>query len=83
MLENAIVGNFNDEELEYLILDNVLIDRDEIEREEDNFSLNNFTDEEIRLNFRFERADIAHVLQALRIPEEVITETGNQVSGEF
>lgn len=83
ILENAILGNFNDEQIEYLVVDNVLIDRDEIEREENNFSLSNFRDEEVRLNFRFELLDIPHIVHALRIPDQVITETGNKVSGQF
>lgn len=83
MLKNAFLGIFNDEDMEYLIPNNMLIDRDDIQREQNNFSLANFTDEEIRLNFRFERNDISHIVEALRTPADVINETGNEGFGDF
>lgn len=83
MLEIAILGNANDEDIEYIILDNVFINRDEFQREPDDlFHLDNYTDEEIKLNFRFEREDIPRIVEALGVPAEVITETGNKVSGK-
>lgn len=79
----AILGNANDDEIEYIIMANILVNRDNIERHPDHFDLNNLTDEEIRLNFRFDRADIPRLVQVLRIPEEIVTDTGNRVSGKY
>ncbi|KAF5296088.1 hypothetical protein FQR65_LT19848 [Abscondita terminalis] len=74
----GILGNANDHGMEYLILYNILINRDNV-----NFDLANLTDEEIRLNFRFERDDLPRLARLLTIPDEIVTETGNRISDDL
>lgn len=81
ILEAAILGDANNEEIEFLILNNILINRDNVEQAE-RFSLEQMTDEEIKLAFRFERNHILTLKDYLGIPEEVVTVTGNKVNGK-
>nr|CAI5820520.1 unnamed protein product [Callosobruchus analis] len=55
-LEAVILAGADDEEIEYVILDNILIQRNILERRQ--FNLENMSEEEIKLNFRFDRADL-------------------------
>ncbi|KAJ8911974.1 hypothetical protein NQ315_003252 [Exocentrus adspersus] len=79
VLEAAILGGANDEEIEFIILDNVLIDRDNVEILEP-FDLEQMADEEVKLSFRFERNDIYRLRHYLGIPENVRTNTSNRVN---
>lgn len=83
LLEIALLGNADDEEIEMIILDNVLINRDNVGRQGVPFNLDNFSDEEVITHFRFERADLLGLVALLGIPEQVITETSNRVNGRF
>lgn len=47
-----------------------------------NKRLDDWSDEDIKLCFRFERNDLPHLVEVLRIPHEVVTGTGNRVSGK-
>ncbi|KAK4886490.1 hypothetical protein RN001_002761 [Aquatica leii] len=84
-LEVAILGGANDEEIEQLILYNVIgvaiVDNEEEENIMENveFNLNNMTNDEIKLNFRFQREDITRLKNAIRIPQRVITNTRNKM----
>nr|CAI5833154.1 unnamed protein product [Callosobruchus analis] len=78
-LEAVILAGADDEEIEYVILDNILIQRNILERRQ--FNLENMSEEEIKLNFRFDRADLHRLMDVLRIPLEVVTDTRNKVNG--
>nr|CAI5867325.1 unnamed protein product [Callosobruchus analis] len=78
-LEAVILAGADDEEIEYVILDNILIQRNILERRQ--FNLENMSEEEIKLNFRFDRADLHRLMDVLRIPPEVVTDTRNKVNG--
>lgn len=81
LLQAAILGGANDEEIEFIILDNIFINRDNILQQQA-FNLDDWSDEDIKLCFRFERNDLPHLVEVLRIPHEVVTGTGNRVSGK-
>ncbi|KAG5898582.1 hypothetical protein JTB14_016594 [Gonioctena quinquepunctata] len=81
MLEVGLWGDADDDEIEMIIMDNILIDRDHVQQGQNPFNLDDYTNEEIVINFRFERADLPVLFEVLRIPEDVITETGNKVNG--
>ncbi|KAG5865786.1 hypothetical protein JTB14_019016 [Gonioctena quinquepunctata] len=81
MLEVGLWGDADDDEIEMIIMDNILIDRDHVQQGQNPFNSDDYTDEEIVINFRFERADLPVLFEVLRIPEDVITETGNKVNG--
>lgn len=85
ILKAALIGGANAAEIEYIILDNVLINRDGVANEEERiiFSLEDMSDGNIKLSFRFERADIPRLVQVLGIPEVVVTETSNKVTGRY
>ena len=83
LLEVLILDDAEDDDLEFVVLDNILIDRDNLP-ERPTFNLNNLSDEEIKDNFRFERGDLPLLLRASGIPPEVVTATtNNKVSGEY
>lgn len=76
LLEAAILGGTNDAEIEFLILDDVLINRDNIMENPNNgnsFSLDDFSDEDVKKHFRFERQDILQLVNLFGIPELVRT----------
>lgn len=76
LLEAAILGGANDAEIEFLILDDVLINRDNIMENPNNgnsFSLDDFSDEDVKKHFRFERQDILQLVNLFGIPELVRT----------
>lgn len=83
ILEAVILGGGNDGDIEHVILQNILIDRDQVDGDANNqFNLNELSDEDIKLNFRFERNDLERLVQMLRLPNEIRTDTRNKVSGK-
>ncbi|XP_030766491.1 protein ALP1-like [Sitophilus oryzae] len=74
LLEAAILGGANDAEIEFLILDNVLINRDNIMENGNNFTLDDYADEDVKKHFRFERQDILQLANFLGIPDPVRTQ---------
>lgn len=46
------------------------------------FNLNNFSDEEIKTSFRFEREHLGRLARGLGIPGKVRTNTGKKTEGE-
>jgi len=82
LLEMVILDGVEDDDLEFVVLDNLLINRDDLPQRPI-FDLNNYSDQEIKENFRFERDDLPLLLRASGIPEEVVAPTGNKVTGEF
>ncbi|KAG5863761.1 hypothetical protein JTB14_030618 [Gonioctena quinquepunctata] len=81
ILEVRLWGDADDDEIEMIIMDNILFDRDHVQQGQNPFNLDDYTDEEIVMNFQFERADLPVLFEVSRIPEDVITETGNKVNG--
>lgn len=81
ILEVAILGEEQDEEIELILLNYILVDGHNLENERHIFSLEQMSDEDITLSFRFERNDIYRLRIYLGIPENVFTETNNRVNG--
>lgn len=66
LLKAVNVGGDNDDEnIEFVIMENILINRDHVMRPINNFELNELSDSEIKLNFRFKRNGIHRLLQVL------------------
>lgn len=75
----AILAEEDDNAIEYIMIENLLVNRDEVQNVRQ-FNLDNFTEEEIRQNFRFNRADIELLANGFGLPERIITGTGNNVN---
>lgn len=83
VLEAVILGGGDDEEIEWVILNNILIDRDEAEgAAAGNFDINNYSDEDTKLHFRFSRNDILRLLHCLNLPNEIQTDSRNKVNSK-
>lgn len=82
LLEAVILGGGADEDIEFAILDNILIDRDE-EGQGPPFHLENFSDEEVVKNFRFQRDHLQRLKNVFVIPDEIVTEAGDRVNGRL
>lgn len=81
-LEIAIMMGAGDDDIELLMLHNIIgVVNDEPNNEGIPFDINNLSDEEVKLNFRFSRNDILRLRNALRVPEEILTENGNRTDG--
>lgn len=81
ILEAVILGGGAEDEVEFVILNNILVDRDDVgEPENSTFYLDNFSDQEIKLNFRFNRHDIEILTNTLRLPPEIQTDTRHKVN---
>lgn len=82
-LEAIILGGANENDIEYVVLHNILGVENEANDPHIDFDLNAMSDENIKINFRFERQDLYRLLQALRIPHIIQTQTRNSVIGKF
>lgn len=82
ILEAVILGGGNDNDIEAVILHNILIDRDYVEERRE-FSLEEMTEENVKLNFRFEKGDIPRLVNAIGIPPEIMTNTRNKVNSKL
>lgn len=82
VLEAVILGGGADEDIEFVILDNILIDRDE-EGQGPPFDLENLSDKEVVKNFRFERGHLQRIKNVFLIADEIITEAGDRVNGRL
>lgn len=79
-LEVAILAGENDENIEMLLLENIVGAENNIFQEQQ-FNINEMDEEQFKINFRFARGDIIRLKNALRIPANILTETGNNVDG--
>ncbi|XP_074034711.1 uncharacterized protein [Leptinotarsa decemlineata] len=80
ILEDVILGGGADEDIEFVIMNNILINRDE-EGQGPPFELENLSDEEVVKNFRFQRGHLQRIKNVFLIPDEVVTEAGDRVNG--
>ncbi|XP_074038222.1 uncharacterized protein isoform X2 [Leptinotarsa decemlineata] len=80
ILEDVILGGGADEDIEFAIMNNILINRDE-EGQGPPFELENLSDEEVVKNFRFQRGHLQRIKNVFLIPDEVVTEAGDRVNG--
>lgn len=84
-LEAAILAGANDDDIEYIIMDHILINRDgndDVWRHQ-NFNINQMTDEDVVLNFRFEREHLPILKECLGLPDVLLTEEGHNVEGRY
>ncbi|CAH1984519.1 unnamed protein product [Acanthoscelides obtectus] len=77
VLEAVILGGGTNEDIEYAIMDNILIDRDEMEVQPA-FYLNHL---EVLKNFRFHQEDLPRLRNVLLIPAVVVTDAGDRCDG--
>lgn len=81
-LEIALMMEAGDDNVELLLLHNIIgVVNDAPNNEGIPFDLNNYSDEEVKTNFRFSRNDIVRLRNAVRVPEYIVTETRNRTDG--
>ncbi|XP_031328307.1 uncharacterized protein LOC116159472 [Photinus pyralis] len=80
VLEALILGDAADDDYEYVIMDNIFVNREEVNQGPP-FDFNTLTEEEVLLNFRFSRADLPRLFHVLHIPNVIVTDTRNRVDG--
>jgi hypothetical protein len=80
MLEAAILGDANDDDIEEAILIMLNPLRNNcVDPERQQFDLNEISFDQAKLNFRFEKNDIPILAELLGLPEQIITSTRNNV----
>ncbi|XP_060517748.1 uncharacterized protein LOC132696755 [Cylas formicarius] len=79
-LKTAILAGANDDDIEFIILQNILGGTKNA-HVEDYFNLNQMTDKDIKRRFRFKRKDIERLVSIFRIPQKVEIGKGITVSG--
>jgi hypothetical protein len=80
MLEAAILGDANDDDIEEAIL--IMLNplrNNYVDPERQQFDLNEISFDQAKLNFRFEKNDIPILAELLGLPEQIITSTRNNV----
>ncbi|XP_050508850.1 uncharacterized protein LOC126886054 [Diabrotica virgifera virgifera] len=80
-LEALILANANDEDIEFLILHNILGEERILPAQNQEFDLENMSEADVKTNFRFSKQDIPVLVNALRIPDIIHTDTRNTVTG--
>lgn len=82
-LEAVILAGANDEDVEFVLMHHILINRDQnhgLWRQQE-FNLNELSDDDIIQNFRFQRDHLRVLKECLGLPNVLITEEGHNVEG--
>jgi hypothetical protein len=80
MLEAAILGDANNDDIEEAILQILNSLRNNyVDAERQQFELNEISFDQVKINFRFEKNDIPILAELLGLPEQIRTGTRNNV----
>lgn len=86
LMNIAIMGNLDIEEIEYVLIRNLLRHPFENQRNRaaqfGRLNLNNMTEEEIKLEFRFNLQDLERLSVALRLPQRITTANRHTCTGK-
>lgn len=84
-VELGVLAEANVNDIEDIIIGNVIGNREinNINGRLPRFNLEDFSDEEIKTYFRFERNDLYRLVELINLPHLIRTPSGNSVTGMY